>query len=367
MNRTRASQRALVTAGSSPADHSGSSPADGHSHRHSHSDPARHRNILRRILSPVVPHSHDSSDSVDAQLESSALGIRAIKVSMVVLAATALSQVAVVVVSGSVALLADTIHNVADALTAVPLWVAFALSRRPPSRRFTYGFGRVEDAAGLFIVVVIAASAALAGWEAINRLQHPAPVDRLGWVAVAGLIGFTGNELVARYRIKVGRRIGSGALIADGLHARTDGFTSLAVVVSAAIVAAGWPEADPIIGLVIAIAILGVLVKAARGVFLRLLDGVDPALTGAAEDALKRTPGVVRVCDVRLRWLGHTLRAEADVEICASLSAAEAHAIAHQAEDNLIHDVPKLTSATIHTSPRQRPVEDPNPHLSGSS
>ncbi len=299
----------------------------------------------------MVPHSHDSSDSIDDALESSAAGIRAIKISMAVLAATAALQVAVVLVSGSVALLADTIHNIADALTAVPLWVAFALSRRAPSRRFTYGYGRVEDAAGLFIVLMIAASAALAGWEAIDRLQHPAPVSRLGWVAIAGLIGFAGNELVARYRIRVGRRIGSGALIADGLHARTDGFTSLAVVVGAVAVAAGWPEADPIIGLLITVTILGVLISAARGVFQRLLDGVDPALTAAAEQALQRTPGVLHVHDVRLRWLGHTLRAEADIEVPRDISASEAHEIAHRAEDSLAVDVPKLSSAIIHTSP----------------
>jgi cation diffusion facilitator family transporter len=169
-----------------------------------------------------APHSHDSADAVDSALESSAQGLRAVKISLIALGVVALS--------GSVALLADTIHNFSDALTAVPLWIAFVLARRRPSRRYTYGFGRVEDLAGLFVVAMIALSAGIAGWEAVDRLIHPAPVRDLGLVAMAGVIGFAGNELVAAYRIRVGNRIGSAALVADGLHARTDGLTSLAVV-----------------------------------------------------------------------------------------------------------------------------------------
>ena len=219
-------------------------------------------------------------------------------------------------------MLADTIHNFSDALTAVPLWIAFVLSRRAASRRYTYGYGRMEDLAGLFVVAMIALSAVIAGWEAIDRLLHPAPVSNLGWVAAAGVIGFAGNELVALYRIRVGNRIGSAALVADGLHARTDGLTSLAVVVGAAGVALGWPAADPIIGLVITVAILAVLRTAARDVFRRLLDGVDPELVEATEQTLLQTPGVLGVRQVQVRWLGHTLRAEADVEVDPALSVA---------------------------------------------
>jgi len=303
------------------------------------------------ISSVFAPHSHDSADSVDSALEASAQGIRAVKISLVALGATALLQVLVVVVSGSVALLADTIHNFSDALTAVPLWIAFLLSRRAASRRYTYGYGRMEDLAGLFVVVMIALSAVLAGWEAIDRLIHPSPVGNLGWVAVAGVIGFAGNELVALYRIRVGNRIGSAALVADGLHARTDGLTSLAVVVGAAGVALGWQSADPIIGLVITVAILGVLRIAARDVFRRLLDGVDPALVDATERTLLETPGVLGVREVQLRWLGHTLRAEADVEVDPTLSVAMAHDIAHHAQRHLVRGVRRLTGATIHISP----------------
>jgi len=306
------------------------------------------------IMGWLAPHSHDSADSVDSALEGSAQGIRAVKVSLVVMAATAVLQLLVVLLSGSVALLADTVHNFSDAMTAVPLWIAFALSRRAASRRYTYGYGRVEDLAGLFIVAMIALSAVVAGWEAIARLIRPAPVEHLGWVAIAGVIGFAGNELVAVYRIRVGRRIGSAALVADGLHARTDGLTSLAVVLGSAGVAIGLQAADPIVGLLIAVAILGVLRTAARDVFRRLMDGVDPALVATAEQALQDTPGVRGVRTVRLRWLGHTLHAEADILIDPQMSAGRAHQLAHDAEAHLISHLPRVTDATIHASPTER-------------
>ncbi len=331
-------------------------------HDHDHSHPHEHRSGWRGTVAAVfVPHSHDSADSVDSELEASAQGIRAVKISLVALGITALLQVLVVIISGSIALLADTIHNFSDALTAIPLWIAFVLSRRAASRRYTYGLGRAEDLAGLLIVAMIALSAVIAGWEAIDRLLNPSPVHYLGWVAAAGLIGFAGNELVAVYRIRVGRRIGSVALMADGLHARTDGLTSLAVVFGAAGVALGWPAVDPLIGLLITIAILAMLRTAARDVFRRLLDGVDPAVVDDAERALLATPGVVGVRDLHLRWLGHSLRAEADVEIDPTLTAAQAHDIAHHAQRHLTSGVRRLTTATIHTSPAGIHSEPPPP------
>src|SRR6478609_6897754 len=347
--------------GGHPHDHEGGhrhGGDGGHDHDHGH-----HTGWRGVISSVFAPHSHDGADSVDSALEGSVQGIRAVKISLVALGITALLQVLVVVISGSVALLADTIHNFSDALTAVPLWIAFVLSRRPASRRYTYGFGRMEDLAGLFVVAMIALSAVLAGWEAIDRLINPAPVSNLWWVAGAGIIGFAGNELVAVYRIRVGNRIGSAALVADGLHARTDGLTSLAVVVAA--VALGWAAADPIIGLVITVAILGVLRTAARDVFRRLLDGVDPALVDAAEQTLLETPGVLGVRAVQVRWLGHTLRAEADVEVDPALTVAQAHDVAHHAQRHLVGAVRRLTDATIHISPAgaHHPPAASEPHV----
>lgn len=291
-----------------------------------------------------APHSHDAADSVDDTLESTAAGIRTVKISLLVLGLTALIQIVIVVMSGSVALAADTIHNFADALTAVPLWIAFALGAKPATRRYTYGFGRVEDLAGSFVVAMITMSAIIAGYEAIARLIHPQQIEHVGWVALAGLVGFIGNEWVALYRIRVGHRIGSAALIADGLHARTDGFTSLAVLCSAGGVALGFPLADPIVGLLITAAILAVLRTAARDVFRRLLDGVDPAMVDAAEQALAARPGVQAVRSVRMRWIGHRLHADAELDVDPALDLAQAHRIAHDAEHELTHTVPKLTT-----------------------
>ncbi|WP_137144575.1 cation diffusion facilitator family transporter [Mycolicibacterium sp. CR10] len=323
-----------------------------HDHSHEHDHNHDHPKGLRGAVSEIfAPHSHDSADSVDSALESSAAGIRAVKISLLVLGLTAVAQVVIVVVSGSVALAADTIHNFSDALTAVPLWIAFALGTKAATRRYTYGFGRVEDLAGVFVVAMIALSAVVAGYEAVMRLLHPQPVEHLGWVALAGLLGFIGNEWVALYRIRVGRKIGSAALVADGLHARTDGFTSLAVLFSAGGVALGFPLADPIIGLVITAAILAVLRTAVRDVFRRLLDGVEPKFVDAAESTLAARPGVRSVRSVRMRWIGHHLHADAELDVDPTLSLAQAHRIAHDAEHDLIHAVPKLTTALIHAYP----------------
>jgi cation diffusion facilitator family transporter len=319
-----------------------------HGHGHGHGQPETRWARLRHALKP---HSHDSGDLVDDALEASRAGMRALWLSFAVLLATAAAQLVVVAFTGSVALLGDTLHNFADALTAAPLAVAFLLARRKETRRFTHGLGRAEDLAGLVILLVMAGSAVLAGWEAIDRLVHPRAMTGAGWVALAGVIGFAGNELVARYRIRVGRRIGSAALVADGLHARTDGFASLAVVLAAGGALAGWTWADPVVGLLITVAIVVVLRDAAREVFGRLLDAVDPRLVDDAEHALADTPGVVGVDEVRLRWVGHSLAAEAQVCVDPSRSLAEAHDIAHAAEHRLSTTLPRLTRALIHAHP----------------
>src|SRR6266487_635801 len=265
----------------------------GHPHPHEHD----HRGLWTRLRHAVGPHSHDHDRAVDPVLESSAEGLRALWISLAGLAATALAQAVVVALSGSVALLGDALHNAADALTAVPLGVAFLLSRRLSTRRYTYGYGRAEDLAGIVIVAVIVLSSAAAAYAAISRLLHPHQVTHLAAVAVAAAVGFAGNELVARYRIRTGRRIGSAALVADGLHARTDGFTSLAVLVGAGGVALGWRQADPIIGLVITAAILGVLLSAVRQVGARLMDAVDPDLIDQASAAVTSVAGISEVRD----------------------------------------------------------------------
>jgi cation diffusion facilitator family transporter len=279
----------------------------GHAHDHAYDHDHGHRHptgVKGFFYGLFVPHTHDAAGSIDDALEASTLGIRAVKISLILLAITATLQIVVVIVSGSVALLADTIHNFSDALTAVPLWVAFVLSRRAATRRYTYGYGRVEDLAGLFIVTTIGLSAVLAAYQSIRRFFEPQPLTNLGWVLAAGLIGFAGNELVAVYRIRVGRRIHSEALVADGLHARADGFTSLAVVLGVFGVWAGFPLADPIVGLLISIAIFMLLWGTGRDIGRRLLDGVDPCLVDRAERSIRSVPGINDVETVRMRWLG---------------------------------------------------------------
>ncbi|MFE0376675.1 cation diffusion facilitator family transporter [Streptomyces inhibens] len=334
---------------------------DAHSHAHApdhhdrHPDhPDRHRagrwaRMRHQLAHLATPHSHEAADKVDAAMEASREGMRTLWLSLGILGLTSVIQAAIVALSGSVALLGDTIHNGADALTAVPLGIAFVLGRRAANRRYTYGYGRAEDLAGIVIVLTIAASSALAAYEAVDRLLNPRDVTHLWAVAVAAVVGFLGNEWVARYRIRTGRKIGSAALVADGLHARTDGFTSLAVLLGAGGAALGWRLADPLIGLLITAAILLVLRDAACEVYRRLMDSVDPQLIDTAETTLRTVDGVRGVGQVRMRWIGHTLRAEADIVVDSELTVVQAHALAVAAEHALIHAVPRLTAATVHT------------------
>ena len=332
--------------------------AHDHAHEHEH---AEHRHApggswaerRHRLGHLLKPHRHETADMVDPALESSAEGLRTLWISLAGLAVTAALQAVVVLLSGSVSLLGDAVHNVADALTALPLGIAFLLGRRAATRRFTYGFGRAEDLAGVAIVLTVAASAAVSAWVAVDRLLHPRAVGYLSAVAAAALVGFAGNELVARYRIRTGRRIGSAALVADGVHARTDGFTSLAVLVGAGGAAIGWRWADPLVGLLITLAILGVLVGTVREVFRRLMDAVDPALVDAAEAALVGVDGVAGVGQVRMRWIGHRLRAEVAIAVDGELNVRAAHGVAVAAEQALLRAVPRLVAAHVHADPVQ--------------
>jgi cation diffusion facilitator family transporter len=346
--------------GSMSHPHAGSHDA-GHEHDHEHSEAG----VMARLRHVLRPHSHEAADQVDPVMEASAEGMRVLWISLAVLGVTALVQAAVTVLSGSVALLGDTLHNAADALTALPLAVAFIVGRRPPTRRYTYGYGRAEDLAGIVIVLTIAASSALAAYEAITRLLHPRHVSDLIAVAAAALVGFAGNELAAVYRIRTGRKIGSAALVADGLHARTDGLTSLAVLLGAGGVALGWDWADPVVGLLITVAILAVLRQAAREIYRRLMDAVDPALVDQAEDTLRATAGVLDVGQVHLRWIGHQIRAECEVVVNPDITAVQAHQVTVTAEHDLLHALPRLAAALVHADPASHDGTDPHHVLAG--
>jgi cation diffusion facilitator family transporter len=295
---------------------------------------------------------------VDPTIATSERGIWAIKWSFVGLMATALLQLVVVLMSGSVALLSDTIHNFGDAATAIPLGIAFALTRLGVSRRFTFGYGRVEDLAGVVIVLIILFSAVVAGYQAVERLIHPQPVGFVWVVAAASLVGFIGNEAVAVFRIRVGREIGSAALVADGYHARTDGWTSLAVLAGAVGMWLGYPLADPIVGLLIAAAILVIVWQSGKAVFTRLLDGVEPEAIEEIRHAASDVPGVEDVSEVRARWVGHRLHAEVNIAVNPDLSVAEGHAIAREVNHQLLHHLSYLNGAVIHVDPVQEVGEE---------
>jgi cation diffusion facilitator family transporter len=312
---------------------------DSHDHGHSHGHAGEHEK-----------HDH-THGAVDPSILTTERGIWAVKWSFAGLFVTALFQAVIVLYSGSVALLADTIHNIGDAATAIPLWIAFRLAQKKPSNRFTYGYGRVEDLAGVLIVLIILFSAAVAAYQSIDRFLHPQPVTHLAWVVAASVIGFLGNEAVAIFRIKVGNEIGSAALIADGYHARVDGLTSLAVLFGALGVWFGYPLADPVVGMAITLAILRIVWDSGKSIFTRLLDGIDPEVVDEVRHAVNHVKGVSSISEVRVRWSGHRMHAELNIAVDPERSVGEGHAIAAEVRHQLLHHLKYLSNATIHVDP----------------
>ncbi|OED11872.1 MULTISPECIES: cation diffusion facilitator family transporter [Methanosarcina] len=311
-----------------------------HSHDHSHNHSHTHSH----------KHSH-THGTVDPSILATSKGLWAVKWSFIGLMVTALLQIFIVYMSGSVALLADTIHNFGDASTAIPLAIAFSLARRKPSKRFSYGYGRVEDLAGVIIVFLILFSAIVAGYESVTRFFSPQPIEHLQAVVVAGIIGCVGNELVAQFRMKVGKEIGSAALIADGYHARVDGFTSLAVLIGAAGIWLGYPMIDPLIGMLITVTILKIVFDTSKLVFTRLLDGVEPEVIDNVKIIAESVEGVCEVTDLRVRWIGHQLHAEINASVEPSLSVEEGHEIANAIREKLLENFFYLSGTTIHVDP----------------
>ena len=309
------------------------------------------------------PHSHNDRGTkhhfhlhgvVDPGFETSERGIWALKWSFCILGITATLEFAVFLAAGSVALLADTIHNYMDAMTAIPLWVAFLFSRKKPSSRFTYGYGRVEDFAGIVIVLIILANACIVGVESLERFLHPEPVRFLGWVVLAGMTGFIGNEIVAVLRIRVGREIQSAALVSDGYHARTDGLTSLGVVAGALGVWFGFPFADPVIGLLIVFAILGIVWQSAKSILVRMLDGIEPGLVREIREIVSdHEPGIGKEFDIRARWVGHHLKTELDITMPGNVTLLDAEGFSLRLKDILLHHLPSLSDVRIFVLPRE--------------
>lgn len=332
-------------------------------HKHSHEAGHSHDDHSHDDHSHDGGHQHGDSKhghgkghghthgTVNPSVLTSERGVWAVKWSFVGLLVTTLLQGVVVYLSGSIALFADTIHNLGDACTAIPLAIAFLLAHRKPSKRFTYGYGRVEDLAGVVVVLTILASAIVAGYESVNRFFHPKPVGYLWAVVAASIIGFLGNEGVAIFRIKVGKEMGSAALVADGYHARVDGLASLSVLLSATGVWLGYPLADPIIGMLMTILILKIVWESAQSVFTRLLDGVEPEVIDEIKEAATHTSGIEDVSDVRVRWLGHRLHAELNIAVNPELSVSGGHELALKTQHELLHKLPFLSDVTIHVDP----------------
>ena len=288
---------------------------------------------------------------VDPSIFTTQRGIWAVKWSFFGLMITAIIQIIIVMLTGSVALLADTIHNFGDALTAIPLWIAFMLARQKPGKRFTYGYGRVEDLAGVLIVLIILLSAIVAAYQSIDRFFHMKTVTYLWAVVAASMVGFIGNEAVAQFRIKVGKEIGSAALVVDGQHARADGLTSLAVFPGAIGIYLGFPLADPIIGLFISVAIFRIVWQSGKSIFTRLLDGVDSEVIEEITHAANHIQGVCDITEVRVRWLGHRLHAELNIAVSPELSVVKGHEIALEVRHRLLHHLKYLSNVTIHVDP----------------
>jgi cation diffusion facilitator family transporter len=342
---------------------------DQHGHDHPHHEHPSNR-LIARLKELFTPHQHGHQPAAMDPNLATDRGVRVLQISFGALIATASFQVVIVLVSGSVALLSDTIHNFSDALTAIPLGLAFWLSRRSNNQRYTYGYGRAEDIAGVIIILMIALSAVEAIYQSVEKMIHPQPISNLGWVAAAAIIGFIGNEMVAIFRIRTGNEIGSAALVADGYHARTDGFTSLAVLAGVIGVWLGFPLLDPIIGLGIGAAILVIVWNSARDIWLRMMDAVDPQVTNLVEQTADRIEGVMSVHDTAIRWIGHRQRAELHITVNCDLPTRESHQIAEQVRHALFHVLPALVDITVHVDPceceKYNGHHDPTEHHTNS-
>lgn len=270
------------------------------------------------------------------------LGTHALGWSLGLLLATTVIQFIIYGFSGSVALLADTIHNLGDALNSVPLLIAFWLARRPATQRYTYGFARAEDLGGLLVVFSIVFSAVYILWEVAQKFLHPAPILNSGWVIIAALVGFLGNEAVAWLEIRVGKQIGSEAMVVDGRHARIDGLTSLAVLPAVVGSWFGWPILDPIFGILIGIAILFITWHATVSIWHRMMDAVDPRLTAQASEIIAAAKGVEEIRALRLRWVGHDLWIEGRLSLDRNMTVVETEKLVRKIEKTLEEQIPNL-------------------------
>lgn len=295
-------------------------------------------------------HGHEHG-KVDADLYGNRAGLRAVQIATAGMFIVAAIQFTIAGIGGSAGLFADALHNLGDVFTTIALWIAFVISSRTANQRYTYGYYRAEDLAGIFIVLVIIGSAVAGAVESILKLASGNVPSQIYWSMAAALIGVVGNELLAQYKIAVGKRINSVPLVADGQHSRIDGLTSLAAFLGLLGVKLGFPLADPIAGLLITVVIITVVYSTSRSVLQRLLDAVDPHIVPSIIESAKSIAGVEAVTDVRARWVGHTLHVVMNIEVNAELTLAKAHAIAEEVRHRLFHDIKGVSEVAIHTDP----------------
>src|SRR5579875_1270286 len=281
-------------------------------------------------------HAHEHA-KVDADVYGNRAGLRAVQISTAGMFVVAVIQFAIAGMGGSAGLFADALHNLGDVFTTVALWIAFVISSRTANQRYTYGYYRSEDLAGIFIVLVIIGSAVAGAAESIVKLTNGNIPTQIYWSMAAALVGVVGNEVLAQYKIAVGKRINSVPLVADGQHSRIDGLTSLAAFIGLIGVALGVRLTDPIAGLVITVAILGVVYSTTRSVLTRVLDAVDPHIIPEIIDVAGKTPGVEAITEPRARWVGHTLHIVLNIEVDPDLTLAQAHGIAEEVRHRLFH------------------------------
>ncbi len=323
----------------------------GHSHNHDHSHQHSNNPLAKLAMALHLPgftHDHSHHDlAADRAFLDNRLAVRTVWIALIALGLTTALQVVIYLASGSVALLADTVHNLGDALNSIPLLFAFYIARRAANKRYTYGYGRLEDIAGVFIVISIGFSAAYILYESIQRLLNPLPLANLEWIALASLVGFVGNELVALMQIRVGRRIGSDAMIADGQHALIDGLTSLAVLIAVIGTLIGLPILDPIVGVVIALAIVGITWNAIKAIWYRMMDAVDPHLAEHIEAHALGVDGVLAIETLRLRWVGHRMYGVMKVALPADTALEASEEIVRAIQHEARHVIPQLEELTV--------------------
>jgi cation diffusion facilitator family transporter len=270
---------------------------------------------------------------------------RAVGVSAIGLAVTGIVELLLAVLTGSVGLLGDAIHNLSDVSTSAVVFLGFRLSRRGPTEQYPYGLDRAEDLAGVGIAIVIWASAVFAGYASIRKLVGHGPTGHLALGIAGAVLGIVGNQVVARYKLVVGRRISSATLVADARHSWLDALSSAGALAGLVAVALGFRLGDPIAGLAVTVFICHVGYEVSKDVVHRLADGVDPAVITAAEAAAGSVDGVIHA-HARARWTGRTLRVEVEGWVDPALTVSGADALGQQVARAVAGELPEMGSFT---------------------